>query len=112
MASKRLPVNETAARAGVSVSVVRGLRRGYPDKAARDKGQVGMHPSIDVLVGLARALNVKLSWMLTWAGIGDEGDRWTDAEKRVLAELLGGEPADVDALLRARVKSSSASKES
>lgn len=111
MTAKGLLVQELADLAGVSRGVIQALRRGTPTKKEMAHGQVALHPSIDILVGVARGLEQRLSFVLSWAGIEDEGDRFSAAERRVLAQLLGGEPADVDALLRARVKAQSASKE-
>lgn len=112
MASKGLSVEELTVRAGASRSSIQTLRRGGPTNAEVASGQRGLHPSIDLLVGIAHGLDQRLSNVLRWAGIEDEGDRFSAAERRVLARLLGGEPADVDALLRALVNSESASKES
>lgn len=112
MASKGLSVEELAVRAGVGRSSLQTLRRGAPTNAEVASGQKGLHPSIDLLAAVAEGLEQRLSNVLRWAGIEDEGDRFSAAERRVLATLLGGEPADVDALLRALVNSESASKES
>lgn len=105
MDSKGLLVKDVVERSGLSRGSVQMLRRGTPASKDRKRGQINVNPRIDTLVLLADAIDQRLSFVLSWAGIDNDGDRFTAAERRLLAELLGGEPADVDALLRARIQS-------
>lgn len=107
MDSRKLGVGETAKRAGISYTTLQQLRAGVPTGGARRKGQQALHPSITKLAGLAWALDLRLSFVLSWGGITDEGDRFTQAERRVLGELLECEPGDVDEHLRARARTAS-----
>lgn len=103
MQSKDMLVMDVAERAGLSRGMIQTLRRGTPDLVYRRRGQVAINPQINTLVAVSRAIDQRLSFMLTWAGIEDEGDRFSTRERRVLAELLGCEPTEVDTALRARV---------
>lgn len=105
MDSRDQGVAEIAARAGMSRGMIQTLRRGTPGAKDRRRGQATINPQINTLAAVARAIDQRLSFVLTWGGIEDEGDRFTTGERRLLAELLDCEPEAVDRVLRARVKS-------
>lgn len=107
MDSKSLAVQDVAELSGMSRGMIQTLRRGAPAKKDLDRGQTTINPQINSLVAVSRAIDLRLSFMLSWAGIEDVGDRFTPGERRVLAELLGCELMNVDHALRSRVKSNS-----
>lgn len=100
-----LPVQDVADRAGLSRGVIQTLRRGTPSSVDRRRGQAAINPQINTLVSVADAINQRLSFMLSWAGIADSGDRFTAAELRVLADVLHCDSTLVDSVLRERAKS-------
>lgn len=105
MTSKQLAVADVAALAGLSRGMIQTLRRGTPGASYVRSGQRAINPQINTLVAVSRAIDQRLSFVLTWGGIEDDGDRFSGAERRLLAHVLDCEPALVDEVLRARVKS-------
>lgn len=99
-ASQGMSVPELSRRSGVSQAYLATLRRGTPDAKAARTGQAALHPSIETIAGIADALNIRLSFVLSWAGFHDAGDRFTGAERRFLAQLLDVDPDGVDVRLR------------
>lgn len=102
MASKNIQVKDVVRRTGMSRGVVQALRRGVPGVVDMRRGQKIINPRINTLAAIADAMDQRFSFVMSWAGLEDEGERFTAAETRLLAELLDCEPANVSAQLRAR----------
>lgn len=108
MAADGVTILALSEAAGLSYGTVQQLGKGVPTNSERTrKGQTGLSPSITSIARLAHGLGLDFCWVASWGGI-EPGSRWqnfTQAERRKLAALLGGEPADdlvdLDALLQA-----------
>lgn len=94
--------NDALAQAsGMSISGLAELRRGVPaDNVMAKNGQKTITPGVNQLIKLAHGLDLKLSILLQWAEVTDKGDRFTDAERRALAEKFDCDPSDVEDVLR------------
>lgn len=106
-----LGVQDVADRAGLSRGMIQTLRRGTPASPDRRRGQTTINPQVNTLASIADAVDLRLSFMLSWGGITDSGDRFTAAELRVLADVFDCDPASADSVLRERARSMSNSKE-
>lgn len=104
MTSECILVKDLVATTGLSRSVVQGLRNGRPSLTDQRQGQKWTNPRINTFAALAHGLNQRLSFVLSWGGLEDKGERFTQAERRVLAELLGGAPEDTLLRLRTQTK--------
>jgi transcriptional regulator with XRE-family HTH domain len=95
-------VAELADRIGVHRSSITALRNGKAGYSTRD-------PSVNLIVAVAWGLRMPLDFVLAQAGLTWDGptDRWdlllTERERTALARKLGGDAAQLDALLRAAV---------
>jgi hypothetical protein len=102
-------VNELAERSGVHRTSITMLRSGRSHSGANAEKS----PSINLIARVAWGLRMPLDFVAAQAGLTWDGpiDRWdllvTDHERGVLARKLGGDAADLDALLRAEIESAS-----
>jgi transcriptional regulator with XRE-family HTH domain len=101
-------VQQLADRAGLSRSKVSTLRRG----TAIRPGQQTLSPSINAIAAIAWALGLPFDFVAAQAGLtwnDGPSDRWdlllTQRERGVLARRLGGDAADLEALLAVAVQS-------
>jgi transcriptional regulator with XRE-family HTH domain len=97
-------VADLADRIGVHRSSITQLRNGKPEKGASQKS-----PSINLIAAVAWGLRMPFDYVAAQAGLTWDGplDRWdlllTGRERTALAHKLGGDAADLEALLRAAV---------
>lgn len=115
MAADGVTILALSQAAGLSYGTVQQLGKGVPTNSERTrKGQTGLSPSLTSIARIAHGLSLDFAYVASWGGI-ESGDRWdnfTQADRRKLAALLGGQPADdLDALLRAAPDPASASRE-
>lgn len=104
MDSKEIQVQDVVERTGMSRGVVQTLRRGTPGIVDMRRGQKIINPRINTLAAVVFAIDQRFSFVMSWAGLEDEGERFTPSEKRVLADLLGCQPEAVGELLRTHTK--------
>lgn len=97
----KLSVPDLARAAGFGSARLLDLRRGGPQpRVVELTGQKGLTPSVNTIAGLSWALHLSNSFVLSRGGIGEQGERFTEAERDVLADLLGGRPEEIDDLLQ------------
>jgi transcriptional regulator with XRE-family HTH domain len=93
-------VGQLADASGLSRSTISDLRRRTPSA-----GQRTVTPSINAIAAIAWGLGLPFEFVAGQAGLTRDGpsDRWdlllTERERACLARALGGEAADLDALL-------------
>lgn len=100
MQSEGLTVDETAERCGVHPSTIHNLRRGVPQSTTRRQTQEKIQPSINSLAAIAHGLNLEVSYVMAWAGLGDT-DRWKNfsaSERLGIALAIGADTDDASAL--------------
>lgn len=97
MESEGIAVTELARASDIGEGTIHQLRRGQPNKAMRDRGQTSWTPALQIIVNLAHGLGLQLSYVLSKAGLTDDGDRWanfSESERLALAIVLDADDAE------------------
>lgn len=97
-------VVDLARRSGLSKGQIQDLRRGTTRPSATKGSTRGVrNVNVNTLAAIADGLGLRFSYVASKAGLTDEGDRWaafSPAERAILAERLGGDPNNLDAIIQ------------
>lgn len=104
MRAQGLTQAELSRRAGLGASTVHNLTHGDVRGIAKQRGQRSMSYYIDTFVAVAHGLQLPLGFVLSWAGIDNDGDRWrafaASERSKLVAALGGSDGDDLNSLLR------------
>lgn len=98
-----LRVPPLAAAAGLHTDTIFTLRRGGPATRQARLGQQTSQVNVNTLARLAHGLGLPLAYVLSKGGLGEDEGRWAEfspEERQVIALGLGGDPDNLDAILR------------